>query len=470
MADIISDKAVHALIIDDEPLILDVLEALLHEMGVDSTRAENIDYAIKSLRQADFTFCITDLDLPDGTGFDLVHYITQKYPRLPVAVLTGDNRAQSVVTAMQAGAFDYLIKPLDTIPLRNLVTSAIGLCNRNNIPDQKSLLVGQSESIRNINIMAQRLAQTNAPVLITGESGSGKELVARMIHDQSPRRAGPFIAVNCGAIPENLMESEFFGHEKGSFTGADRRKPGLFLAAEGGTIFLDEVADFPLSMQVKMLRVLQERAIRAVGSGKESAIDVRILSASHKNLALEVADGRFREDLYYRVNVISIAVPSLKEHREDIPQLVSTFLARIAIRDGKKFIAISSQAVSLLMSETWPGNVRELSNRLERAVALYQGERIEVQDIRPAASIVSPPQSFNVLSAEISDSLPQLPIVSMLKHSGKYSLDVLLADVEKAYISQALELCKYNKIKTAQMLGLNIRSLRYRIQKLAIDH
>ncbi len=463
-----STDPMHALIIDDDTLILDVIEEFLGQLGIIAARALDVHSAKSSLDHLNFDLCITDLGLPDGSGFEVVHYIAANFPHLPVAVVTADTSTESAVAAMQAGAFDYLTKPLERDRLALLVTNAINL-SANTVPvDQETLLVGQSPAIKAINAMAQRLAQTNAPVLITGESGSGKELVARTIHQCSPRRDAPFIAVNCGAIPENLMESEFFGHEKGSFTGADRRKPGLFVAAEGGTIFLDEIADLPLAMQVKMLRILQERAIRPVGSTNESPIDVRVLSASHKNLNTEVSLGRFREDLYYRVNVISIAMPSLKEHLEDIPQLTKTFLQKIASRDGKAFIDISETALAQLSKESWPGNVRELNNRLERAAALYQGHRIEINDVITPST---PTHDSQPQLSSIEGVTTALPVaLPALQPYGKDSLDTVLAEVEKFYVLQAMETCKYNKNKASKLLGINNRSLRYRLQKFDIDY
>ncbi|MBB4865155.1 two-component system response regulator PilR (NtrC family) [Pseudomonas nitritireducens] len=440
-----------ALIVDDEPDIRELLEITLGRMKLDTRSARNVKEARDFLAREPFDFCLTDMRLPDGTGLDLVQYIQQRHPQMPVAMITAFGSLDTAVQALKAGAFDFLTKPVDLGRLRELVNSALRLRS----PEAEeapvdSRLLGDSPPMRTLRNQVGKLARSQAPVYISGESGSGKELVARLIHEQGPRETSTFVPVNCGAIPSELMESEFFGHKKGSFTGAVEEKLGLFQAANGGTLFLDEVADLPLPMQVKLLRAIQEKAVRAVGGQQEVSVDVRILSATHKDLAAEVAAGRFRQDLYYRLNVIELRVPPLRERREDIPLLTDRVLKRLAGDSGLAAAAVSPDALEKLKSYRFPGNVRELENMLERAYTLCENDVIQPHDLRLAEA--------SGADAGGEASLAQID-----------NLEDYLEDIERKLIMQALEETRWNRTAAAQRLGLTFRSMRYRLKKLGID-
>jgi len=440
-----------ALIVDDEPDIRELLEITLGRMKLDTRSARNVKEARDFLAREPFDFCLTDMRLPDGTGLDLVQYIQQRHPQMPVAMITAFGSLDTAVQALKAGAFDFLTKPVDLARLRELVNSALRLRS----PEAEeapvdSRLLGDSPPMRTLRNQVAKLARSQAPVYISGESGSGKELVARLIHEQGPRETQTFVPVNCGAIPSELMESEFFGHKKGSFTGAVEDKLGLFQAANGGTLFLDEVADLPLPMQVKLLRVIQEKAVRAVGGQQEVAVDVRILCATHKDLAAEVAAGRFRQDLYYRLNVIELRVPPLRERREDIPLLTDRVLKRLAGDNGLAAATVSPDALEKLKSYRFPGNVRELENMLERAYTLCEDDVIQPHDLRLAET--------STADGGGDASLAQID-----------NLEDYLEDIERKLIMQALEETRWNRTAAAQRLGLTFRSMRYRLKKLGID-
>ncbi|MDH0290719.1 sigma-54 dependent transcriptional regulator [Pseudomonas sp. GD04087] len=440
-----------ALIVDDEPDIRELLEITLGRMKLDTRSARNVKEARDFLAREPFDFCLTDMRLPDGTGLDLVQYIQQRHPQMPVAMITAFGSLDTAVQALKAGAFDFLTKPVDLARLRELVNSALRL----RAPEAEeapvdSRLLGDSPPMRTLRNQVAKLARSQAPVYISGESGSGKELVARLIHEQGPREVQTFVPVNCGAIPSELMESEFFGHKKGSFTGAVEDKLGLFQAANGGTLFLDEVADLPLPMQVKLLRVIQEKAVRAVGGQQEVAVDVRILCATHKDLAAEVAAGRFRQDLYYRLNVIELRVPPLRERREDIPLLTDRVLKRLAGDSGLAAASVSADALEKLKSYRFPGNVRELENMLERAYTLCEDDVIQPHDLRLAET--------STADSGGEASLAQID-----------NLEDYLEDIERKLIMQALEETRWNRTAAAQRLGLTFRSMRYRLKKLGID-
>ncbi|MBD9517641.1 sigma-54-dependent transcriptional regulator [Pseudomonas sp. PDM22] len=440
-----------ALIVDDEPDIRELLEITLGRMKLDTRSARNVKEARDFLAREPFDFCLTDMRLPDGTGLDLVQYIQQRHPQMPVAMITAFGSLDTAVQALKAGAFDFLTKPVDLARLRELVNSALRLRS----PEAEeapvdSRLLGDSPPMRTLRNQVAKLARSQAPVYISGESGSGKELVARLIHEQGPRETQTFVPVNCGAIPSELMESEFFGHKKGSFTGAVEDKLGLFQAANGGTLFLDEVADLPLPMQVKLLRVIQEKAVRAVGGQQEVAVDVRVLCATHKDLASEVAAGRFRQDLYYRLNVIELRVPPLRERREDIPLLTDRVLKRLAGDNGLAAAAVSADALEKLKSYRFPGNVRELENMLERAYTLCEDDVIQPHDLRLAET--------STADGGGDASLAQID-----------NLEDYLEDIERKLIMQALEETRWNRTAAAQRLGLTFRSMRYRLKKLGID-
>lgn len=443
-----------ALVVDDEPAIRELLEITLQRMDIDVLTADRLQQAREFLQNRHFDLCLTDMRLPDGDGLDLVEYIQLNHPKLPVAVITAHGNMESAIRALKSGAFDFVSKPLDLHVLRNLVNTALKLVQQEG-RDRRSrhILLGDSPAMREIRSKITKLSRNQAPIFISGESGTGKELVARLIHAMSPRSEKPFVAVNCGAIPHDLMESEFFGHRKGSFTGAVGDKQGLFQAAHGGTLFLDEVADLPLSLQVKLLRAIQEKSIRPLGEPREIPVDVRIVSATHKNLAEMVRNGDFRQDLFYRINVIEMHVPPLRERRSDIPSLVDHILVRLAPAGDAK-VALSPEAMTALMSYPFPGNVRELENILERAVALCDGQRILVEDLN--------------LPALIETALPTVPDETPVVERG-LSLESYMDEIEKQAIIKALEKTRWNRTAAAKQLGITFRALRYKLKKLGLD-
>jgi two-component system response regulator PilR (NtrC family) len=441
-----------ALIVDDEPDIRELLEMTLNRMDIQTQSAENIEDAKRLLLHNHFDLCLTDMRLPDCNGLDLVNFIQVNQLPMPVAMITAHGNMELAIKAMKMGAFDFLSKPVDLSILRMLINNALKISEQ--VKSKKNrrtrhLLLGNSHAMCDIRSKIDKVARSQAPVYIRGESGTGKELVARLIHQQGPREEAPFIAVNCGAIPHELMESEFFGHKKGSFTGATTDKQGLFKAAEGGTLFLDEVADLPLSLQVKLLRAIQEKKIRPIGEQQEIAVNIRILSATHKDLNRMVDEGQFRQDLYYRINVIELTTPPLRTRTADIPDLIDHLLAKLAVNNGQQQPLLSAEALDSLKTYHFPGNVRELENILERALALYDGETIEYED----------------LNLPMSAELPK----EKLFDPSKASLEEYLETIEKSALSKALEDNRWNKTETAKQLGLTFRSLRYRLKKLELD-
>lgn len=474
----------HVLIIDDEPDIRELLEITLIRMGLETQSASNVAEAKQFLSEQDFQLCLTDMNLPDGNGIDLVAYIQQTYNHIPVAMITAYGSVETAISALKAGAFDFISKPVDLSQLRDLVTSALKLSNSaspvsgRSDQDDQDLLIGQTPQINKLKAKITKQARSQAPIYISGESGCGKELVARMIHEQGPRADAPFIPVNCGAIPSELMESEFFGHMKGSFSGAVSDKEGLFKAAQGGTLFLDEVADLPLAMQVKLLRAIQEKSIRPVGGHQEEAIDVRILSATHKDLQQLVDKGDFRQDLFYRINVIKLDVPSLKERADDIPLLTQHFLTAIAQECQIENARIDAEAMAALEAYEFPGNVRELENIIERAFTLCEDDTIQVQDLQlqPAASVEQTAEPEPVVQPLIRSSVA--PLVSPSADSATselprrqegQSLEDYLEAIEKEEIEAALQATKWNRTAAAKELGISFRALRYRLKKLGLD-
>jgi two-component system response regulator PilR (NtrC family) len=436
------------LIVDDEPDIRELLELTLSRMDIDTESAANLEQAYELLNTGDYDLCLTDMRLPDGNGIELVEWIQANRPDLPAAVITAYGSMQSAIQALKAGAFDFVSKPVDLSVLRKLVQSALKLSEPDRKFDRRSRdeLLGDSPVMQDMRATIVKLARSQAPVYISGESGTGKELVARLIHKKGPRCDQPFVPVNCGAIPAELMESEFFGHKKGSFTGAILDKQGLFEAANGGTLFLDEIAELPLHMQVKLLRAIQEKSVRPIGESRESAVDVRILSATHKDLAALVEAGQFREDLYYRVNVIRLDVPPLRERSEDIPMLAVHVLKKIALNHGVKCPELTPAAQTALQNYSFPGNVRELENILERAMTLSEGEQIQASDL----------------------DLPE-PRTGQKEEGSPADLENYLDLQEKEVILQALEKTRYNKTAAAKLLGITFRALRYRLKKLGIE-
>ncbi|MFA5920693.1 MAG: sigma-54 dependent transcriptional regulator [Methylococcaceae bacterium] len=440
------------LIVDDEPDIRELLEITLNRMDIQTCCAENMDCAKTLLQQNSFDLCLTDMKLPDGNGLDLVDTIQAMSNPIPVAVITAHANMDTAILAMKKGAFDFVSKPVDLLVLRHLVSSALKLSDPKSTRERRTrqTLLGESSVMREIRSKINKVARSQAPVYISGESGSGKELVARLIHQQSSRSDKSFVAINCGAIPLELMESEFFGHKKGSFTGAITDKKGLFQAAEGGTLFLDEVADLPQSLQVKLLRAIQEKRIRPVGEQMEIPVDIRLLSATHRNLADMVRAGLFRQDLYYRINVIDLHVPPLRERSSDIPALTEHILAKL--NAGKiDQLTLSTAALAVLQKYHFPGNVRELENILERALALYDGNCIEIDDLNLPVSLPND-----------SDSPEYNPAMGPLED--------YLEEIERKAITLALEENKWNKTAAAQQLGLAFRSFRYRLKKLDLNN
>ena len=448
------------LIVDDEPDIREVLELTLGRMNLETRTAANLEEARHLLSDFRFDLCLTDMRLPDGNGIELVRHIQEKYSYLPVAVITAFGNMETAVAALKAGAFDFVSKPLDLNDLRNIVRSALRV---GHVSTPKTTIssdaepsgngakrmLGNSPAVEKVRSMIERLARGQAPVYISGESGTGKELAARLIHDLGPRADKPFVPVNCGAIPESLMESEFFGHKKGSFTGAVTDKDGLFKAADGGTLFLDEVGDLPLSMQVKLLRAIQEKSVRPVGSQSEIKVDVRILCATHKSLHDLVAQGKFRQDLYYRLNVIELQIPPLRERIEDIPILAEALCDKLSANLAMKPPRLTVDSIDALQRYSFAGNVRELENILERALTLCNGTEITVQDLQ--------------LQNPESDTDEETVI------GGKESLDDYLERVERATIEKALAQTQQNKTAAAKLLGISFRALRYKLEKLGIE-
>jgi two-component system response regulator PilR (NtrC family) len=460
------------LVVDDEPDLVELVSLTLSRMQVAAQSAGDVAGAKKLLKSQHFDLCLTDMRLPDGDGLDLLEWMSSHCAGVPCAVITAHGNVESAVRALKLGAFDFVSKPLDLGVLRRIVSGAIKLSSTGEgVTTTRSgiQLIGNAPSMDRLREMIMRVARSQAPVHISGESGTGKELVARMIHASGPRAEGPFVPVNCGAIPSELMESEFFGHKRGSFTGAVTDKIGLIPSAEGGTLFLDEVADLPLHMQVKLLRVIQEKTVRPVGEQRESPTDVRILSATHKNLGELVAQAKFREDLFYRINVIELRVPALRERAEDIPLLADAIVHRLARRLGMEPPAIVPAALQLLQNFAFPGNVRELENVLERALALCNQGRIDVHDLQLRAA----PRTES--GAELpADAIAPLRVArtsaaELPAQSARPALGEQLEDVERAAIVKALEQARYNKTAAAKALGMTFRALRYRIKKLGIE-
>jgi len=437
-------KRPRVLLVDDEPDLLDLLEMDMLRMGLDSARAATVTEARRQVDGGLFDLCLTDMRLPDGDGLEIVAYIAEHAPRTPVAVITAYGSAENAVAALKVGAYDYVEKPVTTEKIRALVRSALKLIDTD-LEQGERPLVGDSAPMRQVGALIDKVARSQAPVFITGETGTGKEVASRLIHAKSARTGGPFVAVNCGAIPETLMESEFFGYRKGAFTGAAADREGYFQAASGGTLFLDEVADLPLPMQVKLLRAIQEKRVRRVGDVNEETVDVRLISASHQDLSAAVTAGRFRHDLFYRLNVIGIRMPALRERREDLSQLAAFILRRLA---PERKAILEEDALAALAGYEFPGNVRELENILERALALADGERILSEDLN-----LSPKRELSAGDGATTGE----------------ALQDYLDRVERKSIVEALARTNNNKTAAARLLGITFRSLRYRIERLGME-
>ena len=432
------------LVVDDEPDIRELIDLTLSRMGLAAECVGSVAEARRALLEERFQLCLTDMRLPDGDGLDVVRCIAEQHAQTPVAVITAFGSAENAVAALKAGAFDYLAKPVGLEQLRALVKSALRLPEAGVESDPLQSLIGDSPSMQQVRAMIEKLARSQAPIYISGESGSGKELAARLIHTRSARSASPFVPVNCGAIPENLMESEFFGYRKGAFTGADGDREGFFQAANGGTLFLDEVADLPLLMQVKLLRAIQEKRVRKVGNVAEEAVDVRIICATHRNLRDCVDKGSFRQDLYYRLNVIELRMPPLRERVEDIAPLVDSILHRLFAEMPPR---LSDGALKALELYSFPGNVRELENVLERATALSSGGAIEADDLH----------------------LEPEEMAGEAVGRGSETLDDYLNRLERQAILEALQKTEGNRTAAARLLGVTFRSMRYRLERLGIE-
>ena len=449
------------LLVDDEPDLLTLLEMTLSRMDLGTRRASTLAEARASLEEQTPDLCLTDMKLPDGNGLELIAEIQQRYPDLPVAMMTAHGSVETAIEALKLGAFDFVSKPVALDRLRDLVTQALKVST---VPDTPAddTLIGDTPVMATLKRDILRLARSQAPVHIHGESGVGKEVVARLIHESGPRSSGPFLAINCGAIPAELVESELFGHRKGSFTGATADKPGLFQAASGGTLLLDEIADLPLSVQVKLLRVIQEKAVRPIGEQKEIPVDVRLMSATHKSLLDEVRGGRFREDLYYRINVIDLMVPPLRNRRADIPLIAAHILKKMPPGAGDRPLRLSDRAAARLMTHEFPGNIRELENILARAAALLEGHVIDTADLELDA-IASPEPTAEEGTLDEPAGAP----VSV--EGARGDLDGYLSGIERTIIEEALQTHRWNRTATAKSLGITLRSLRYRLKKLGIE-
>ena len=469
------------LIVDDEHDIRELLVLTLGRMGLRTDTAPTLAAARELLATSTYDLCLTDMRLPDGSGLELVGEISTRFPGTPVAMITAYGNVEAAVEALKVGAFDFVSKPVDIHVLRGLVRQALELGDRakRDIEEHSSRLLGTSDVMATLRNTIAKVARSQAPVFIQGESGTGKELVARTIHAQGARASNPFVPVNCGAIPGELMESEFFGHKKGSFTGAHSDKPGLFQAADGGTLFLDEIAELPLAMQVKLLRAIQEKSVRPVGAAAEIQVDVRILSATHKDLAQLVNEGRFRHDLYYRINVIGLQVPPLRERTGDLPLLSGAILQRLAQAMHRTAPTLAPDAVAALEAYGFAGNVRELENILERALAMADDDFITAADLhlpvpRSAQQAAQPQQASPFITGTHqalppSAAPPRDPRTLSPYDTASSALPSFIEDIERAAIQQALQENRYNKTRTAAALGITFRALRYKLKKLGID-
>lgn len=462
------------LVIDDERDIRELLTITLGRMELDVDAVGSVTEARAHLAANRYDLCFTDMRLPDGSGQEIIELIAATHPDMPVAMITAYGNVDAAVNALKAGAFDFVSKPVDIHLLRRLVRTALKMSEERKAESGSKTspgadrLIGDSSAMTEVRSKIAKLARNQAPVYIGGESGVGKELVARLIHELGPRAAGAFVPVNCGAIPSELMESEFFGHRKGSFTGAHADKEGLFQAAQGGTLFLDEVAELPLHMQVKLLRAIQEKAVRPIGGRDEIPVDVRVLSATHKNLATLVDLGLFRQDLFYRINVIELRVPPLRERRGDVPKLADFILRQLAVESGGGAPGrLQPDALAALEAYQFPGNVRELENILERAMAMCEGDVIEADDLMLPQRVASPSALSSEAAVVTPEALASAPAARAAGADG--SLEDYISNIERDTIVKALEESRYNKTATAKKLGITFRALRYKLKKLGID-
>ncbi|MDF1629008.1 MAG: sigma-54 dependent transcriptional regulator [Alcanivoracaceae bacterium] len=442
------------LVVDDEADLRELLVITLGRMKLEAEAVGTLNDAFRVLAESSFDLCLTDMNLPDGNGIDLVRHASRRYPDMPIAMITAHGSMETATQAMKEGAFDFIAKPVTLDRLRQLIDDGLDIRRQGPAEQSVEQLIGEHPIMQALREQISKLSRSQAPIYIAGESGSGKERVARLIHGVGSRREKPFVAVNCGAIPSELMESEFFGHRKGSFTGAYEDRKGLFREADGGTLFLDEVADLPLHMQVKLLRAIQEKSVRPIGESREFPVNVRLLSATHKSLAREVAEDRFRQDLYYRLNVIETRVPSLRERSCDIPALAEHILGRLCQLWNLPPPQITDDAWQALKSYPFPGNVRELENILERALTLSDGQQID---------------SFHLQLPEADINEAGQPGGALPSRPAGIPLEEFLQEVERAELLRALEATHWNRTAAAKKLGMTFRSLRYRLQKLSLD-
>ncbi|WP_436873009.1 sigma-54-dependent transcriptional regulator [Acinetobacter haemolyticus] len=462
------------LLVDDEEDLCLLMQMTLARMGIKTHLAYRVEQAKKFFTEFQYDACLTDLNLPDGNGLDLVQHVTQNYPNTPIAVLTAYGNMDIAIAALKAGAFDFVSKPVNQVHLDQLIQKALNQPR----PEQEAaetalenkLLIGRSAPIQQLRIALKKIARSQAPVFITGESGTGKEVVANLVHRLSNRSEGPFIAINCGAIPTELMESELFGHKKGSFTGATQDKQGLILSAHGGSLFLDEIAELPLNMQVKLLRAVQEKKIRPVGSDQEIDVDFRVISASHQDLELLVQQGRFRQDLFFRIHVMDIVLPPLRERGQDILLLANHFIQRICKEWELPAKTLSSRAEQFLLQQYFPGNVRELRNIIERAITLSDDEAIDLAHLQtaPLRSPISMPSAPSYSQEEVEQPQYTSPSTSSKKLPPE-GLERYLENIEKEVLLNALNLTHWNRTLAAKKLGMTFRSLRYRLKKFGLD-
>lgn len=450
----------HVLVVDDEADLRELLVITLGRMKLQATAADSLSAAKQQLKEQCYDLCLTDMNLGDGTGLELLQFISKHCPDMPTAVITAYGSMETATDAMKYGAYDFIAKPVALDRLRQLIEDGLGISEAEEHHEDEDNLIGDAPSMVALKAQVRKLARSQAPIYISGESGSGKERIARLIHTLGPRRENPFVAVNCGAIPSELMESEFFGHRKGAFTGAVEDRKGLFREADGGTLFLDEVADLPLHMQVKLLRAIQEKSVRPVGEAKEFQVNLRILCATHKNLEDEMEEGRFRQDLFYRLNVIEAHVPPLRERREDLPKLVQHILNRLSQAWDITPPGISSDAMSAIGQHAFPGNVRELENTLERALTLCDSNTILPEHLRLTSGRPAPASTRHNTSA--STSTPPV-------RPSEQPLEDFLQEIEKQEILKALDITHWNRTAAAKKLGMTFRSLRYRLKKLELD-
>jgi len=455
------------LLVDDEEDLCLLMQMTLARMGIKTHLAYRVEQAKQLFTQFHYDACLTDLNLPDGSGLELVQHVSQTYPHTPIAVLTAYGNMDIAIAALKAGAFDFVSKPINQIHLDQLLKKALNQPK----PEhefgetilENDLLIGRSPPIQNLRTAIKKIARSQAPVFVTGESGTGKEVVANLIHRLSNRSEGPFIAINCGAIPTELMESELFGHKKGSFTGATQDKQGLILSAHGGSLFLDEIAELPLSMQVKLLRAVQEKKIRPVGSDQEIDVDFRVISASHQDLDLLVQQGKFRQDLFFRIHVMDIMLPPLRDRGGDILLLANHFIQKVCTEWGVSSKQLTASAETYLLQQDFPGNVRELRNMIERAITLSDDESIDLTHLAPPlrGSSVSP----QIVTKQLNQTLavqthPKFPMEGLERY---------LENIEKDILLNALNMTHWNRTLAAKKLGMTFRSLRYRLKKFGLD-